>query len=70
MKRTTQPKKLNLNKKVILLLNEQQKRRMLAGTSALTMDAECDTTGPRTTVPRSCPSANACTTAPTDTCTK
>jgi hypothetical protein len=68
MKRTTQHKKLNFNKKVILLLNEQQKRSIIAGTDT-SRASECVTTIPRTTVPRTCPSVNACTTAPTDTCT-
>jgi hypothetical protein len=76
MKRINQSKKLNFNKKVILLLNEQQKSRILAGI-VTSLDQLCDSQAAcsvdictRTTVPRSCPSINACTTAPTDTCTK
>jgi hypothetical protein len=68
MKRTTQSRKLSFSKKVILLLNEQQKSRVIGGVD--TIDTTCTTSTTRTTVPRSCPSVNACTTAPTDTCTR
>jgi hypothetical protein len=68
MKRTTQSRKLNFSRKVILLLNEQQKGRIIGGVD--TIDTTCTTSTTKTTEPRSCPSAVNCTTAPTDTCTR
>jgi hypothetical protein len=78
MKPTHQSRKLNLNKKVIVLLNETQRRMVQAGSSL--DNTACDTSMnppcyseepicPKSTVPRLCPTQG-CTTIPTATCTK
>ena len=78
MKKKNESRKLNLNKKVILLLNKQQKMGIRGGTVTEPICDEsytsCDNTTSvictRSTIPgAACPSQR-CTTAATDTCTK
>ena len=73
MKKTNAQRKLSLNKKVILLLNDQLKSRLIGGIQtetcppeSYTCDGMCNT---RTVVPNTSPS-HTCTTVPTGACTK
>lgn len=68
MKKTNAQRKLNFNKKVVLLLNDQQKQRLQGGNysdgcppETYTCDGICNS---RTVVPNTCPS-HTCTTVPT-----